>query len=378
MRTTASPAIALVLVGTCVTPVVTHSQDNEPPPGVEPLATDLFTTENFYWDRELWTDPRYARCNTPRQLTDMWTNNRVGEWGDCDLDRPVADIVSPYDYETASEHYAALMAEAEAAGGPTLHTRQTMPDWDGWYVRGGREEQWTHGRNLQTATMVSLLTPEYQKRMTQMNFHEAVSNSPQWNAAFCYPEGMMRWWAEFAFREIEVLVTPSQVQFLSSLADNFIRKVLIGQEHVEQVPQWYGETVGFWDEDTLVAWTSNIQGWTISHSMFEYSNALEIIEVIRPSEAGDGLVVEATFYDPEAFAEPLHIVTPWILQGRISDPEFRFTFVECQVMSRIVNDAEGRPTQLTFLDEGYIDFFGRPWAQNWEEHFEQGWDRPEE
>jgi hypothetical protein len=33
---------------------------------------------------------------------------------------------------------------------------------------------------------------------------------------------------------------------------------------------------------------------------------------------------------------------------------------------------------LTFLDEGYIDYFGRPWAQNWEKHFEQGWARPEE
>ncbi len=376
MNRRTSAIATVVAIGTYVVAGTANSQETGPPPGIEPLATDMFTTENFYLDRELWTDPRYARCNTPRQLTDMWTNNRVGEWGDCSLDRPIADIVSSDGYETASEHYAALLVEAEAAGGPTDHTRQTMPDWDGWYVRAGREDQWTHGRNLQTSTMISFLTPEYQKRMTQMNFHEAVSNSPQWNAAFCYPEGMMRWWSEFAFREIEVLVTQHQVQFLSSLADNFIRKVLIGQEHVEQVPQWYGETVGFWNGDTLIAWTSNIQGWTISHSMFEYSNSLEIIEVIRPGD--NGLIVEATFYDPEAFAQPLRIVTPWIAQGSISDPEMRFTFVECQVMSRIVNDAEGRPTQLTFLDEGYIDFFGRPWAQNWEEHFEQGWERPEE
>lgn len=376
MKPTIAPAIAAVVIGAYLLPGAIRSQEAGAPPGIEPLATDLFTTENFYFDRELWTDPRYARCNTPRQLTDMWTNDRVGEWGDCDLDRPAADIVSPYDYESAEEHYAALIAEAEAAGGPTQHTRRTLPDWDGWYLRTGREEQWTHGRNLQTATMISLLTPEYQQRMTQMNFHEAVSNSPQWNAAFCYPEGLMRWWSEFSFQEIEVLVTPNQVQFLSSLADNFVRKILIGQQHVERVPQWYGETVGFWNGDTLIAWTSNVQGWTISHSMFEYSNSLEIIEVIRPTE--DGLVVEATFYDPEAFAQPLHIVTPWISQGSISDPRMRFTFVECQVMSRIVNDAEGRPTQLTFLDEGYIDFFGRPWAQNWEEHFEQGWERPAE
>lgn len=31
--------------------------------------------------------------------------------------------------------------------------------------------------------MISLLTDEYRERMTQMNFHEAVNNSPQWNAS---------------------------------------------------------------------------------------------------------------------------------------------------------------------------------------------------
>ena len=37
---------------------------------------------------------------------------------------------------------------------------------------------------------------------------------------------------------------------------------------------------------------------------------------------------------------------------------------------------DGRPSQLTPFDEGFIDFLGRPWAQNWEKFFEQGWERP--
>ncbi len=35
------------------------------PDNYSPLPSDIFTSDDFYADKELWTDPRYFRCNSP-------------------------------------------------------------------------------------------------------------------------------------------------------------------------------------------------------------------------------------------------------------------------------------------------------------------------
>src|SRR5438552_1282644 len=50
-----------------------------PPAGMQALPLDLFSSKNFYKDKTIWSDKRYFRCNTPRQITDIWTSHRIGD-----------------------------------------------------------------------------------------------------------------------------------------------------------------------------------------------------------------------------------------------------------------------------------------------------------
>jgi len=373
------------------------------PKGIEPLAIDLFTSRDFYADRALWSDPRYFRCNSSAAIEAQWsaraTKPMIGDappasaaWGYCDRDYPREAIVSPYSFETAQAHYEALLDETRGRGGPTEHTYATVPgEWTGRYV-------WPRGQNWyaelfwnQIPTILSLLTQEYQTRMVQEAYHHGNTNAAQWPAQYCWPEGFMRRWHYHAVtnQPHSIMVTPSLVQILAGDADNFITNIHIGRTFNREgtvprlgadVPRWYGETIGFWDGDVLITWTSNIQGWKV-HSNFEFSSKLQTIEIYTPNRdaAGNfvGLNHEGIFYDPEALVEPIRMIRNL---DKISDVEEGdpYEFIECVPT---IYSVEGRGTPVTpgsVIEYQVPDMYGRPWAAIWEEYHEQGMQRPKD
>jgi hypothetical protein len=216
--------------------------------------------------------------------------------------------------------------------------------------------------------------------------HETIFYDPEAftvpvRASFCWPEGFTRWWSQPSQAgNFQLTMTPWNVQFLSGIADNFLRQVMVGKSaHVQKVPQWYGETIGFWDGTTLVTWTANIQAWDLSHAMFETSEKLETIETFKPALDADGKFIgldhETIFYDPDAFVTPVRASFRFVRAATPDDPNRRYTFIEC--LSNIFN-TDGRPKQTTASDPRFVDYYGRPWAKNWEKYFEAGWDKPQD
>jgi hypothetical protein len=106
---------------------------------------------------------------------------------------------------------------------------------------------------------------------------------------------------------------------------------------------------------------------------------METVETFKPAYDAQGKFIgldhEAIFYDPEAFVAPVRASYRFVRRATPDDPTRRYSYIEC--LSNIQN-TDGRPTQLTAADPRYVDYYGRPWAKDWEKYFEVGWDKPQE
>lgn len=380
-------------------PVIAAS-NGDVPAGINALAIDIFNTKDFYKDLELWSDPRYFRCNSSLALEAQWgaTETSINgdnppvtaAWGYCDRDYPRDQIVSPYSFTMAKAHYEALLEETTAKGGPTVYTQSTLPDWNGNYIRqSDKRNSWYDGSIAQISTYLSLLTPKYQQYYVQQMFHYASSNAAQWPGSYCWPEGFMRRFSHYSGVTSQLMMTPYMIQDLRWGAQNMMTHINIGREFNQEgavprlgpdVSRWYGETVGFWDEEALITWTSNVQGWT-AHASFEFTNQLQTVEIYTPRKDEDGALIgykhETIIYDADVLVDPVRIVHFWT-KGLNLNEGAPYAHIECIQQNFPVNGIATPFLPGQTLEYTVPNIYDRPWADNWETYHEEGMEKPQE
>ena len=102
-----------------------------------------------------------------------------------------------------------------------------------------------------------------------------------------------------------VVQTPKQVIFLEEQGQQ-IRHIYLDVPHSTNVkPSWYGESIGHYEGDTLVADTIGVSTKTVVDSYrTPHTEKLHIVERWRLIDGGNGLEVNITVDDPDTFVQP--------------------------------------------------------------------------
>ena len=239
--------------------------DGKAPPGVQPLARDMFTSKDFYKDRDAVdgsallalqqpaADRRHAQRR--RRLGHGRPAHRrqaagVGALGRLQDGLAAREHREPLSRSRrAKEHYAgaAWPTRRHAAARPSTPTRRCRSgtaSTASTCPRGGASG--TTPAPTRCRRCLSLLTPEYQQRMVRQIYHEGVNAAHQWSASYCWPEGFMRQWATGPKPQPHRRDAGGRACSWAAAAATSWRVVHLNREFPlgQDVPQWYGDTIG--------------------------------------------------------------------------------------------------------------------------------------
>jgi len=111
---------------------------------------------------------------------------------------------------------------------------------------------------------------------------------------------------------------------------NDIRRIYTdGRGHTpedEAYPLWNGDSIGFWDGDSLVIHTTQLMGGQYQRSQPDYTDQVETVE--RWRKVNDNTIeAEVTIYDPPVLVKPWRVVQRY---GRVTTPVIRTRSWVCE------------------------------------------------
>jgi hypothetical protein len=131
-----------------------------------------------------------------------------------------------------------------------------------------------------------------------------ASSKDPWK--MCQPVGPFRMLAAERTKIELAQVSTMIVMMFEDLSHGMMRTIYLKRGHpAKPEPTWLGDSVGHWEGETLVVDTVgfNDQTW-LNERGAQHSDALHLVERIRPVMNGQYLEYKMTAEDPKALAEP--------------------------------------------------------------------------
>jgi hypothetical protein len=248
-------------------------------------------------------------------------------------------------YASSMEEFQAMKA---AAHGGTRMTWRKLPDWTGlWNHAGGFNIDPEQRGGMSPAP----LSPEYQKRYQQKvaNVKAGIEWDPLSN---CLPAGYPRWLVEPFLREN--ILRPEQTWLLTEQNAEIRRIYTDGRGHVpddEAYPLWEGDSIGFWDGDTLVIHTNNLMSGSYQRLQPDHSDKVSTVERMR--KIGPDTIEDIIdIYDPEGLTRPWHVRHTF---SRVKTPNLRINHWSCEENNNVVKTDTGTSTFVLPGEKGYRD-----------------------
>lgn len=204
------------------------------------------------------------------------------------------------EYDSAAALYQALHDEAK--GGDRLEW-DSLPDWGGvWSKTGGPGYDTNGPRGSTTAKM----TRDAAARYAEAREAAAAGNNFD-PLSLCAPSGHPRWFSSGYLREY--IVTPDQTWLITETGGEVRRIYTDGRGHTSPdyaYPTVHGDSIGFWNDERLIAHTKHVSAGVYGRDMMEKSDEFESVEIWEMQDNGD-ITAHVWHYDPPILAEPWYV-----------------------------------------------------------------------
>jgi hypothetical protein len=262
-------------------------------------------------------------------------------------DKPAWTTPIPAEFQESWKAFLEMKAKAAKPAA-------VLPDWSGIWTGGPggiKFDPAQPGFPGAGGKTTAALTPAYDARYRAKLAN--VAKGVEWDPlSSCLPAGFPRWLTEPFLREI--IVTPKETWWTNEQESETRRIYTDGRGHVpddEAFPLWEGDSVGFWDGDTLVIHTIRVKPGQYQRADPDYSeqtSAIERLRMINP----DTLEDQVTVWDPQSLTKPWHVVHTYV---RVKTPGSRIDMWSCEENNHVAETATGASRILLPGEAGYRD-----------------------